>query len=232
MVSNEIINLQGIRDMRITDDRYTRDRQRFDLAFRMIRHEARTCTIRTWTGLTDDRIRKLYRSYVATQDATVRRHRGKSPTQTAFFLRNLENRRHTAALAGLFALLGLLHDAAERRPGGTIATLRWGESFCRVYEIYLAFHDATVHAHRISFEHAWYLLHLLQRRAELRPDTCPACGAFMVVDMLRLRASICALCEGELRGIAPGGRAAAGSAALAASAGPRTSREVALPDSG
>ena len=48
--------------MRITDDRYTRDRLRLDLALRLIRHEARTCTIRDWTGLSDDRIRKLYRS--------------------------------------------------------------------------------------------------------------------------------------------------------------------------
>ena len=53
--------------MRISDDRYTRDRLRFDLALRMIHHEARTCTIRTWTGLTDDRIRKLYRTYLQQQ---------------------------------------------------------------------------------------------------------------------------------------------------------------------
>jgi hypothetical protein len=46
--------------MRISDDRYSRDRQRFDLALRFIQHEARTRTIRIWTGLTDDRIRKLY----------------------------------------------------------------------------------------------------------------------------------------------------------------------------
>jgi hypothetical protein len=45
--------------MRISDDRYSRDRQRFDLAVRFIQHEARTRTIRTWTGLTDDRIRKI-----------------------------------------------------------------------------------------------------------------------------------------------------------------------------
>jgi len=51
--------------MRISDDRYSRDRQRLDLALRFIHHEARTRTIRVWTGLTDDRIRKLYRSYVA-----------------------------------------------------------------------------------------------------------------------------------------------------------------------
>jgi hypothetical protein len=45
--------------MRVSDDRYTRDRQRLDLALRLIRHEARTFTIREWTGLSDDRIRKV-----------------------------------------------------------------------------------------------------------------------------------------------------------------------------
>ncbi len=56
--------------MRVSDDRYTRDRQRLDLALRLIRHEARTFTIRQWTGLSDDRIRKLYRSYC--QDCEAR----------------------------------------------------------------------------------------------------------------------------------------------------------------
>ena len=50
--------------MRISDDRYSRDRLRLDLALRFIHHEARTHTIRAWTGLTDDRIRKLYRTYL------------------------------------------------------------------------------------------------------------------------------------------------------------------------
>ena len=40
--------------MRITDDRYTRDRLRLDLALRLVRHEARTRTIKSWTGLTDE----------------------------------------------------------------------------------------------------------------------------------------------------------------------------------
>ena len=182
--------------MRITDDRYTRDRQRLDLAFRMIHHEARTCTIRTWTGLSDDRIRKLYRTYVATQGAIVRRHRGKSPGQTAFFLKNLEVRRHAAALAGLFALLGLLRQTAgEHAAGGTRAMLRWGELFCRTYETYTALHGPR----RISFEHACYLLHVLQRRAELRPDACPACRGLMVVDALRQRGGVCPWCESDAR---------------------------------
>jgi hypothetical protein len=48
-----------VKKMRISDDRYSRDRLRLDLALRFIHHEARTHTIRAWTGLTDDRIRKV-----------------------------------------------------------------------------------------------------------------------------------------------------------------------------
>ncbi len=191
--------------MRVTDDRYSRDRQRFDLAMRMIQHEARTRTIRVWTGLSDDRIRKLYRSYVDGRGAAIKRHRGKSPTQTAFFLRNAEARRHSSALAGLFAILGLLRDAAAgRQAGGTLAALQWGELFCQTYETYASLYRSQ----RISFEHAWHLLHLLQRSAELRAGRCPGCQALMVVDALRTTEPVCTWCEGEARGAGPRDRAA------------------------
>ena len=49
--------------MRVSDDRYTRDPPQFDLALRLIRHEARTTPSANGPDLTDDRIRKLYRSY-------------------------------------------------------------------------------------------------------------------------------------------------------------------------
>ena len=185
--------------MRITDDRYSRDRQRFDLALRMIRHEARTCTIRTWTGLTDDRIRKLYRSYVAELGPDVKRRRGKSPSHVGFFLRNLEARRHASALGGLYAILGLL---SKPPPGARVANhsaLLWGEQFCRTYEAYLEFNQP----HRISFEHACSLLQALQARGELKPGTCPTCTAFMIVDTLRAHGTDCSLCEREKRGFEP-----------------------------
>ena len=51
--------------MRVSDDRYNRDRRRFDLAMRMLLREARTSTIHCWTGLSGDRIRKLYNDYLA-----------------------------------------------------------------------------------------------------------------------------------------------------------------------
>ena len=71
--------------MHISNDLYFRDRQRHDLALRMIRHEARTCTIRSCTGLTDDRIRRLYKTFTRNHShIDVRRRRGKSPRQVLY----------------------------------------------------------------------------------------------------------------------------------------------------
>ena len=63
--------------MRLTDDRYAAERSQFELALRMIRHEARTRTIRECTGLSDDRIRNLYATYFRDSGvSTVRRRPG------------------------------------------------------------------------------------------------------------------------------------------------------------
>ncbi len=48
--------------MRVTDHRYAAELDKFNLAVRMIRHEARTGTIRACTGFSEDRIRKIYNS--------------------------------------------------------------------------------------------------------------------------------------------------------------------------
>src|SRR5512146_1399389 len=50
--------------MRVLDDRYSRDWGKLNLALRFLMHEARTRTICVWTGLTQDRIRSLYRDYM------------------------------------------------------------------------------------------------------------------------------------------------------------------------
>src|SRR5262249_50805077 len=110
--------------MRISDDRYSRERARMELALRFLHHEARTQTIRTWTGLSDDRIRKLYRSYMSQARRHLPRHRGKSPHQVAYFTRSLRLQEETAYLASVLSLLGVVvEDAAGGPPpprrGGT-----------------------------------------------------------------------------------------------------------------
>jgi hypothetical protein len=178
--------------MRVSDDRYTRDRLRFDLALRMIHHEARTCTIRTWTGLTDDRIRKLYRTYLQQQFARApKRHRGKSPRQIAYFLRSPALQFEATTLASLFSLLGLVSPALESRRTLPTMNLEACDLFCVAYESYLSLHSAP----RISFEHAGFLLSALQRQDELRLHACGECGGLALVDVLAGGGSGCKACE-------------------------------------
>lgn len=176
--------------MRITDDRYTRDRLRLDLALRLIGHEARTRTIRSWTGLTDDRIRKLYRSYVADAGRReVRRHRGKSPRQSAFFMRNAGIRREAASLATLLCILGLLRREASASPGG-LDQLRWGERFCEAYETFASLLEHP----QISFEHACHLMRSLEKQNELCLDDCEGCGSLLVVLRYAEKPKACEFC--------------------------------------
>ncbi|HWG72059.1 MAG TPA: hypothetical protein VN692_21795 [Steroidobacteraceae bacterium] len=168
--------------MRVSDDRYTRDRQRLDLALRLIRHEARTFTIRQWTGLSDDRIRKLYRSYVMNHDARrVARHRGKSPRQAAYFFKSAELNFQAAQLASLFVMYGLLDGtAAGVEAHYRAGSLDSGTLLCQAYEAYRELHVPA----NISFEHAWFLLLALSRRDEVGVSRCAACGAVRLRDLL------------------------------------------------
>jgi hypothetical protein len=178
--------------MRVSDDRYTRDRQRLDLAWRLIHHEARTLTIREWTGLSDDRIRKLYRSYLGTPGARpVRRHRGKSPRRAAFFFRTAELHFEAAQLASLFVIHGLLYATfigVESRY--RLGSLDSGLLLCQAYETYLELHAPA----GISFEHAWFLLFALARREELGLARCEVCGGVRLCDLLAGRELACGNC--------------------------------------
>jgi hypothetical protein len=179
--------------MRICDDRYSRDRLRLDIALHFIRHEARTRTIRQWTGLTDDRIRKLYRTYLHEGGCRVARHRGKSPQQASFFLRTARLRQEAAALASICCLLGLLASHRTRPGVRHAAGVSRAASLCQAYEVY----RAIVITPTISFEHAVLLVNALARGNELRFSDCHGCGTLLVADALALRPPRCALCADE-----------------------------------
>jgi hypothetical protein len=163
-----------------------------DLALRLIRHEARTFTIRQWTGLSDDRIRKLYRSYVMTHDAErVFRHRGKSPRQAAFFFRNTELNFQSAQLASLYVVYGLLcgtDSGLESRY--RLGSLESGTLLCQAYEAYRELHAPA----SISFEHAWFLLFALARRDEVGISRCSVCGGVRLRDLLAKHKLSCGTC--------------------------------------
>jgi hypothetical protein len=183
--------------MRICDDRYSRDRLRFDLALRFIQHEARTRTIRQWTGLTDDRIRKLYRNYLTQPGTTgVVRHRGKSPQQAAFFTRNPRMREETAVLASVCYLLGVMPGGRIVDAQRSLPSVQRGEALCEAFETY----QHLVRSPRISFEHAVYLITALARGEELLATLCGDCRGLMVVDRFAVPLRRCAGCERTVQG--------------------------------
>jgi hypothetical protein len=176
--------------MRITDDRYSRERLCLDLALRFLRHEARTQTIRMWTGLTDDRIRNLYRSYVSRGAQAVPRHRGKSPHQVAYFMRSARIQWETSQLASLLSLLSVVPGQPGPELAAALPNVTRGEKLCYAFELY----QAIVPCAQISFEHAVFLAVALTRGDQLRFAACRDCGGLMVIERFPLRERRCRYC--------------------------------------
>jgi hypothetical protein len=186
--------------MRISDDRYSHERARMELALRFLRHEARTQTIRAWTGLSDDRIRKLYRTYMDHARRNLPRHRGKSPHQVAYFTRSVRLQHESAVLGSVLALLGVVPTAVPAaRPGATpcaaasLPGLGRGELLCQAFEAFRQFLPSAT----ISFEHAVFLATALARGDQLRLDGCSECGSVIVTERFPLRAARCNHCAGS-----------------------------------
>ena len=174
--------------MRITDDRYSRDTARMNLAIRLIRLEARTRTIRRWTGLSDDRIRKLYRSYLRDSKSSVRRHRGKSPQRSSVFLGTGRAARHATALASLLSAIGALPAPANKDRGARPALS--GDLVCDAYEAYCS----LLPSREIGFEHAILLASALSSGRDLRLADCRFCASPVLAEAVGLRLPVCERC--------------------------------------
>jgi uncharacterized paraquat-inducible protein A len=184
--------------MRLTDDRYSGERSQFELALRMIRHEARTRTIRECTGLSDDRIRKLYARYFRDSGNTVvKRRRGKSPRQVTRYVKNPENQLQATTLVALFCagLLVRIDQEDQVHPCWPRPDVEFGHRLCRAYETYLLLHENAI----LSFEWAWNLLQCISYNDELYLANCRNCDARYVQDAYALDHKICPACSIEIR---------------------------------
>lgn len=184
--------------MRLTDDRYAAERSQFELALRMIRHEARTGTIRDCTGLSDDRIRKLYSTYFRDTGVTgVRRRRGKSPRQIALFVKNATYQLQATTLIALFCtgLLLRVDDDNTVHSCWPRPDVEFGHRVCRAFETYLLLHNEPL----LNFEWTWNLLQSITCNDELSLAVCSACRARYVQDAYALDVKTCPACEIEAR---------------------------------
>lgn len=175
--------------MRATDDRYRGEQARFELAIRMIGHEARTGTIRFFTGLNDDRIRKLYATYFKFNDAPVRRQRGRSPTRVSPLVRTPQRALESGVFANLLLANGLL--SLESPPGPALKlNVDLGHRLCECFETFVL----LVPRASLSFEWAFNLLASMRRGDELGIAHCETCSICYVFDMLSLPRAACPAC--------------------------------------
>jgi hypothetical protein len=180
------------RRMRISDHRYSRDLRRHDLALRMIRHEVRTITIRSWTGLSDTRIRALVRSYVSRNSvAAVARHRGPPPSRLAPILKSTKLAGEAAGLAGLCWELGVVPAKPLAEPERDLPSVGTGERLCYAFELY----QQIVPKPQMTLDLLILLVTELARRTEVALGHCARCDAALLVDLLQLRARLCDACE-------------------------------------
>ena len=176
--------------MRATDDRYRGEQARFELAMRMIGHEARTGTIRFWTGLSDDRIRKLYSSYFKFEGRPIRRRRGRSPSQIAPLVKNPQRALESGVLADLLIANQLLRLNGEPQPR-LEKNVQLGHRFCESFETYAT----LVPKPALNFEWAWNLLLSIRRGDELGIERCGQCAICYIVDLLALPRTQCPTCS-------------------------------------
>jgi len=175
--------------MRATDDRYRAEQDKFELAMRMIKHEARTGTIRYFTGLNDDRIRKLYTTYFKHTDAPVRRQRGRSPTRVGPLVRTPQRALESGVFANLLFAHGLF--SAESPPGPALKfNVDLGQRLCDCFESF----EMLVPRSSLSFEWGWNLLLSIRRGDELGIARCATCSICYLFDILSLPQPECPAC--------------------------------------
>jgi len=180
--------------MRLTDNRYSSEKQQFELALRMISHEARTRTIRECTGLSDDRIRKVYTTYFRhTGRPAVKRRRGKSPQQIGLFVKTPQNQLEATTLVALYCASLLLRVDAQNKVHACWPRpdVEYGHRLCRAFETYLMLHPTPA----ISFEWSWNLLRSIARNDELYLAQCRLCRSRYVQDAYALDRRLCPSCQ-------------------------------------
>lgn len=184
--------------MRISDSRYAHERDQLELAMRMIAYEARTCTIRSCTGLSDDRIRKIYSTYFKGQPRIhVRRQRGKPPTQIAAYVKDNARQGQATTLGLLYCEVGLIAMGIDApcRPLLLKNCVDYGKRVCLAYDVYCLLHPQR----SICFERGWFMLDALVSGDELQFTECSSCQSLYLHDALALTARFCPGCQRRRR---------------------------------
>ena len=180
--------------MRIYGERYCRDRRRYDLALRLIVHEARTAH-----HLCLDRIVAAagaeFRALLWERPGTslAPRHRGASPTQPSYFLR-AKVCGEAIAVVGLCLMSEALPSRRMPNAHRELPGLHYGEKLCYVYELY----GKAIPEPKLTLEHVLLLALLLAQGEQLQIARCAQCSELMLIDPLALARRLCVSCKASV----------------------------------
>jgi len=167
---------------------------KFNLAVRMIGHEARTGTIRSCTGFSEDRIRKIYATYFkAGGGPAVKRRRGKSPKQIAPYVNSADHQAEATILACLFIHRDVLRIDPDSGHASSahMNPVQQGSRICDAFEAYRCVYPKPC----LCFEKAWGLYNAMTHEQELFFAFCSDCGGPYVQDRYALDYHHCPFCE-------------------------------------
>jgi hypothetical protein len=179
--------------MRVTDDRYLRDRRAFDLAWRLINLGARTGTISRWTGIAERRVRALQQSYRSLDPGiagALKRPRGQSPYRVERLLHSPQQQQDATCFARLCESKGVLPTSDLADVDRMLPGIERGELLCGAYESFK--HDFPKSP--LSIEQAVLLLTELARGEDIGLEVCDKCGNLKIIDRLNPGSQICAAC--------------------------------------
>ena len=168
-----------------SDDPVLRDCRRYELAQRLIVHQARTQTISALTNLSRHQLAQLrHRSCIP--EAT--RRRGPSPRSLVRFTHSPRARAEGAVLAAFCCAYHVLPAKALRRSN---LTFEFGERLCATYEAYRACFPQS----DVTIEELLSLVLGIADNREVGLGYCTLCGGTMLVDRLARICRTCIHCE-------------------------------------
>ena len=166
-----------------------RDSRRYQLALRLMGHEARTGTISAMTSLSRHQQEALRRRWGITEDT---RRRGPSPTSLGRFTHSPRARSEGAVLAVFCRIYGLLPLASR---GGVarrkLLTLEYGERLCDTYETYRACFPWL----KLKIEELLSFVIALAANEVIGLGRCDSCSGTVIIDRLAPHRPSCAHCQ-------------------------------------
>ena len=176
--------------MRVTEDRYVRDLRRLNLARRFLRYQVRTQSICEWTGLSDLRVRTLFRAYDV-DNQIAQRHRGPSPTRIQAVLRSPILRCEASAIAVLGYLLGAIPFRVNPDARRTLPSVEAGERLCKALEIY----RRIVPSSTFTMDQFILVTVSLAEGTEVELRHCSHCHGSLLLDKRPNERALCPWCR-------------------------------------